>query len=159
MAPRHRRHRSYRRRRNPNFSQIFNKSTATVVGGVLLGVAASKFLPTLVPASLSMGGSNVARIAITGVAAWGASMLAAKFGSAQLAEGVLYGGLAQTASVALNTFLPGFKIGTVPVALNGMGELMPGSFSVPQNPLRMAAPPAQARVQMNGLQRAFGTAL
>jgi hypothetical protein len=140
---------------------VFGRQGLTLIGGGLLGVAAAKFLPTLVPDTLQMGGSAVARVVITGASAWIASMVAGKIPGAghQFADAVFFGGLMQTGSVALNSLLPGFKIGGVPVALSGMGELMPGQFSVPQNPLRsLPAAPAQARVQMNGLQRAYGVA-
>ena len=66
----------------------------------------------------------------------------------------------QTGSQALNLLLPNFTVGGIPLALSGMGELMPGSYPVPQNPLRITAPvPTQARVTMNGLTRSFGVAL
>lgn len=167
MAPRRRRlnRRRYYRRRNPAAvfgARIFGKEGLTVVAGGLLGVAAAKFIPTLVPAALQMGGSTIARVAITGASAWVASIAASKIPGVgdKFADAVLFGGLMQTGSVALNALLPGFRIGGVPVALSGMGELMPASFPVPQNPVRsLPAAPAQARVQMNGLQRVWGTAL
>jgi hypothetical protein len=69
--------------------------------------------------------------------------------------------------VGLNAFLP-----SVYSSLGiGLGDLLPGSFAVPQNPIRagmqqrrIAAPaPAaaqggQARVTMSGLARAYGSA-
>jgi len=70
----------------------------------------------------------------------------------------------QTASVALNAFLPSIyqQLGI------GLGDLLPGQFAVPQNPIRAAIPPpappvqpasgGQARVTMNGLARAYGNA-
>lgn len=161
---RRRNRRHYGRRRNPVavFGHgILSRNALTMVGGGLLGVAAAKFIPTLIPATLQMGGSTIARVVITGASAWVASMIAGKIPGAgsNFADAVFFGGLMQTGSVALNAILPGFRIGGVPVALSGMGELVPGQFPVPQNPLRLPAAPAQARVQMNGLQRAFGTAL
>ena len=66
----------------------------------------------------------------------------------------------QTGSMVLNAVLPNFRVGGVPLALSGLGDLVPGRFPVPQNPLRIPAPaPAQARVTMNGLARAYGVAL
>lgn len=160
----HSRRRYIRRRHNPVavFGHgVFSKDALTMVGGGLLGVAAAKFIPTLIPATLQMGGSTIARVVITGASAWVASMVAGKLPGAgsKFADAVFFGGLMQTGSVALNALLPGFRIGGVPVALSGMGELVPGQFSVPQNPIRsLPAAPAQARVQMNGLQRVYGNA-
>jgi hypothetical protein len=155
----------HRRRRNP--AAVFGTSAFTgkglqLIGGGLLGVAAAKFIPTLIPATLQMGGSMIARVVITGASAWAASLLAGKIPGvgAGFADAVFFGGLMQTGSVALNALLPGFRIGGVPISLSGMGELVPGQYSVPQNPIRsLPAAPAQARVQMNGLQRVWGTAL
>jgi len=165
MAPRRHRRRTHvrGRRRNPAVvfgSSVFGRQGLTLIGGGLLGVAAAKFLPTLVPAALQMGGSTIARVVITGASAWIASIAAGKIPGMghQFADAVMFGGLMQTGSVALNALLPGFKIGGVPVALSGMGELVPGQFGVPQNPLRLPAVPAQARVNMNGLARVYGTA-
>jgi hypothetical protein len=85
-------------------------------------------------------------------------------------EGVLFGGLMQAASVALNAFLPGFNIGGVPIALSGLADLVQGRFAVPQNPLMgqnamrslmgPSAPqgsmaPAGAKVTTSGLGRAY----
>lgn len=177
MAPRHQRRRRsnprrvsrrrYARRRNPSQvfgSALFSKGTLTMVGGGLLGVAAAKLLPTMAPASLNLTSSTLARVAATGVSAWLASFVAGKIPGmgGTFADAVFFGGLMQTGSVALNAILPGFQIGGVPVSLSGMGDLVSGQFAVPQNPIRSAslaaAAPAQARVQMNGLQRAYGVA-
>ena len=94
---------------------------------------------------------------------------AGKFVGPQFGDGALFGGLIQAGSVALNAFLP-----SVYSSLGiGLGDLLPGSFAVPQNPIRagMARPalpaPAkgaagatggQARVTMSGLARAYGSA-
>jgi hypothetical protein len=132
----------------------------TMVGGGLIGVAAAKFLPTLVPANLIPGGGSfIVRTVITGAAAFAAGWLGRKFVSGEFGDAVLFGGLMQTGSVALNAMLPGFRIGGQSLALSGMGELMPGQFTVPQNPLRLPPPPpTQARMTMNGLTRAYGVA-
>ncbi len=135
------------------------RSIPKLIGGGLVGVAWAKIAPNFVPVSMQVGG-NAGRAAFTLAAAvlgaWGAGMVDAEFGGA-----VFFGGLMQFGSVVLNSLLPGFTVGGVPLALNGMGELVPGRFVVPQNPIRGAiaqAPPAQARVTMNGLARAYGTA-
>lgn len=153
------RHRGRARHRNPEVfgMRLTGKSTLQLVGGGLVGVAAAKFIPTMLPAN-QLTQNNIGRVIVTGVSAFVAGWVAGKvnptFGGA-----VLFGGLMQTGSVALNAFLPGFSIGGVPI---GMGELMPGQFSVPQNPLRLPPPPpapaTNARIGVNGLARAYGSA-
>ncbi len=164
---RRRSRRNYRRvsrrrnsRRNPTLfgNSITSRRGLTLIGGGIAGVVAAKFIPTMLPISMlgSLGGSAVGRTVITGASAvlagWAASRVDKEFG-----EGVLFGGLMQTASVALNAFLPSLyaQLGI------GLGELMPGAFSVPQNPIRAGIPaptPVNARVTMNGLARAYGAA-
>ena len=157
-----------RRRKNPNLfgHSITSKDTLKLVGGGLLGVAAAKFIPTVLPTSSlgSLATSSIGRTVITGVSAVAAGWLVAKF-DAELGSGVLFGGLMQTASVAMNAFLPSFTVGGVPIALSGMGDLLPGQYAVPQNPIRAAIPPPAppvpppgARITMNGLSRAYGVA-
>jgi hypothetical protein len=102
----------------------------SIVGG-LLGVTVAKLVPPMLPASLT--GSAALRVIVTGAIAFGAGMLANKmnpnFGSA-----VTFGGLMQTASVALNAFIP--SIGSQ-IGLSGMGrigDLVPGGFPMPSSP-------------------------
>lgn len=167
-ARRNSRRRVHHRRRNPMSTSLFgaplfSKGSMELVGGGLVGVAAAKFIPTLLPVSLAGGitSSNIGKTVMTGIAAviggWAGSKVSPQFG-----QGMLFGGLMQTFSVGLNAFLP-----QVWTQLNPqLGDLMPGQFAVPQNPLRlpppppMAAPPAgsQARITMNGLGRAYGSA-
>jgi len=161
---------NHRRRRNPINTELFGaplfgKNSLELVGGGLLGVVAAKFIPTLLPASMAGGitSSNIGKTVITGIAAvvggWAGSKVSPQFG-----QGMLFGGMMQTLSVALNAFLP-----SVYSQLNpSLGDLMNGSFTVPQNPLRLPPPPpppaalppagAQARMNMNGLARAYGSA-
>lgn len=157
----HRRSRRvHRRRRNPS---VFGRSVASVgavemILGGLVGVTAAKIIPTYVPVQFLS--SPILRILVTGASAWVASMLVGKVRPG-MADAVMFGGLMQAGSVALNAFVPsiGGQIG-----LNGgrgMGDLVEGHFVVPQNPLRYIPPtpaPAQARVTVNGLSRAYGTA-
>lgn len=152
------RRRYSRRRRNPI---LFGQSVSAgnmakaVVGG-LAGVAAAKLLPTFLPASLSS--SPILRVVVSGASAYAASLAARKLGlGPQVESAVLFGGLMQTGSLAISAFAPASISSRL--ALSGMGELMPGGFSVPQNPLRLPPAPAQGpRVQMNGLARSFGNA-
>lgn len=144
-----------RRRRNPDFfgSRVASVASVKVILGGLVGVAAAKFLPTIVPISI-VGSSQLIRVALTGASAYVASKAAEMFKvGPQTSAAVLFGGLMQTASVALNAFLP--SVGRQ-LALSGLGELIPGQFPVPQNPLLIPAP--APRVTTSGLMRAFGSA-
>jgi hypothetical protein len=137
----HRRRRAnpYRRttrrhaRRNPVsiFGHGGARNLGTMVVGGLIGVAATKFIPTMIPAGL-IPQSNVVRALVSAGAAYAAGMAGEKFVNPTFGNAVMFGGMMQAASVALNAFLPavGSRIG-----LNGMRELVPGQFSVPQNPL------------------------
>jgi len=157
---RHRRRRVMNRRRNPMpsfFGGAGTKGLGMALGGGLLGVAAAKLLPTFVPKD--MIGNKWLRVVATGAAAYAAGTLAGKWNKT-FGDAVLFGGLMQTGSMVINALAPGFTVGGVPLAFAGMGELVPGSYPVPQNPLRISAPaPTQARVTMNGLARAYGVAL
>lgn len=159
--PRRRRVYSRRRRRNPVnlFGSTGSKDVLSMIGGGLVGVAAAKFIPKTVAGSLgslTSGMGQYGGLVLTGVSAWLAGWAASKFVSEKFGSAVLFGGLMQTGSVAINLFVPGFAVGGVPLAL---GELVPGQFVVPQNPLRLPAAPAPApRVNMNGLSRVYGTA-
>jgi hypothetical protein len=162
---RHNRKHYNRRRRNPTLfgSSLTSKEGLMIIGGGLAGVAATKFIPALLPTSITSGiaSSNLGKTVLTGVTAVAAGWLAGKWDKG-FGNGVLFGGLMQTASVALNSFLPSVyqQLGL------SLGDFLPGQFSVPQNPIRagIAPPPAaapaggQARINMNGLARAYGSA-
>lgn len=157
------RRRSVRRRRNPDVfgARPLSGGGLKLIAGGLVGVAAAKFLPRLIPGNILGTMGNFGGVVATGISAYVAGMAAGKFMGNQFGQAVLFGGLMQTGSVVLNMVLPGFAVGGVPIALSGMGELVPGSFVVPQNPLRIPAAPApatNARVNLNGLNRAYGTA-
>lgn len=160
--PYRRNRRSYRRRRNPALfgQQISGRRALTMIGGGLTGVLATKVLPGLLPAGLVPGGGGVAmRLVVSGVAAFAAGWAGSRFVGTDFGDAVLFGGLMQTGSLVINAIMPGLRIMGQPLALSGLGELMPGQFVVPQNPLRLPpAPPAQARVNMNGLSRSYGVA-
>ena len=144
----------HHRRRNPIdlFGQKTTAGLAKVIAAGLVGVAAAKFLPTLLPATFVS--SNITRTIATAVAAWVSGFAAAKVTDKNIGDAVMFGGFMQTASVALNAFLP--SIGKQV----GLGELMPGKFPVPQNPLMIPAPVAapNARIGVSGLNRSFGSA-
>jgi hypothetical protein len=145
---------------------LFGKNSMEIVGGGLVGLAAAKFIPTLLPASLSGGitGTSVGKVIVSGISAivgaWAGSKVSVAFG-----QGMLMGGMIQTVSIALNAFLPSAYGTIAPYAT--LGDLMNGGFTVPQNPLRLPPPPpppaaapagSQARMNMNGLARAYGSA-
>lgn len=160
---RNRRHARYNRRRNPSIMglPLTSKGALKLIGGGLLGVAAVKFLPSLVPAGLIPSGSPYIGVLVTGVAAVVSGWLIGKVDK-ELGDGATFGGLMVAGSQLINALAPGLSIGGVPIG--GLGDLMPGQFVVPQNPLRLPPPPPQpaggggARVHMSGLARAYGPA-
>jgi hypothetical protein len=163
------------RRRNP---QLFGTNVSTgkmveaVLGG-LVGVTAAKLIPANLPGNFT--GTPVMRILSSVASAFAAGWVGDKV-SRPFGDAVLFGGLMQAGSLALNSFIPsiGTQIGLSGVR-GGLGELMAGAFPVPQNPLNpnqanyplygrpiMAAADATygtgAPVAMNGIARAFGRA-
>lgn len=168
---RRRRNTSYRRRRRNGYSRSRrNPSIGGTISmaekglGVLIGVAAAKMIPTFIPAQFVT--SPILRIIATGASAYIASIAMGKV-RPSMADAVLWGGFAQTISVALNQFLPsiGSQIGLN--GFRGMGDLVDGHFVVPQNPINYLAParsydgamPGVApRVAMSGIDRSFGRA-
>lgn len=169
VSPRaNRRRRHHHRRRNPPAlfgHPLFGKDAVMLLGGGLVGVTATKFIPTLLPASLTGGiaSSNIGRTVLSGVSAvvagWAGSKVSPVFG-----QGMLYGGMLQTFSVLLNAFLPSIWTQLNP-QLGGLGQFVDGSFPVPQIPVSQMLPPAtpmpapsQVRVGGDGLGRAYGSA-
>jgi hypothetical protein len=144
------------RRRNPQLfgSQLTGANTVKMIGGGLVGVAAAKLLPTLLPAGMVSG--NIMRVVVTGASAFVAHYIAkmAKLGD-QVSGAVLFGGLMQTGSVALNVLLPNTL-----AARFSLGELVASQNPcVPNNPLRaMPAPTTPGnRIPVSGLSRSFGS--
>lgn len=153
--------------RNPDIfgARLGSKDSLKMIGGGIAGVAAAKFLPTLLPTTMLAGvaSSNLGKTAISLgaalVAGWAASKLDSRFG-----QGVYFGGIMQAASVGLNAFLPSLYK-TLNIGMAGVGDFVPGQFAVPQNPVRagIAAPahaqaPSGSRVTMSGLARAYAPA-
>ena len=144
--PRHRRRntvimraaprRRHRRSRNPFASTISLSRPAgiiTAAAGVLVGVAATKFIVGLLPPSITSN-TIYATVAAFGAAAvewWLFSLVSPEFGAA---AGL--GGIAEAGSIALTNFMPSLS----GVALSGrLGDFVPGRFVVPQNPVLDAA--------------------
>lgn len=161
------RRRTSRTKRNPDIfgARLGSKDSLKMIGGGIAGVAAAKFLPTLLPANMLVGvaSSNLGKTAISLgaalVAGFAASKLDTRFG-----QGVYFGGIMQAASVGLNAFLPSLYR-TLNIGMAGVGDFVPGQFAVPQNPVRgqISAPshavaPSGSRVTMSGLARAYAPA-
>lgn len=127
-----------RRRRNPSLfgSSLTSKEGLKLIGGGFVGLIGAKFLPTLIPASMagSFMTSNVGRVVVTGVAGYVTSIVVSKVMDQRSGDAALFGAIIQTASVALNAFLPSIyqQLGI------GLGDFVPGRFSVPQNPLLLS---------------------
>lgn len=146
-------------RRNPN---IFTGENAKLVMGGLVGITATKVLAKMIPAGITQMGGQFGPLLANAVAAFAVSLAAGKLGlPSKVAEGVTFGGLMIVGSGVINYVAPGLSISGQTFGINGLGELMPGSFVVPQNPLRLPPAPAvptNSRVTVSGLGRAFGTA-
>lgn len=161
-----RRRNGRRRSRNPItiFGQGGSKSALEMIGGGLLGMAGTKFLPTLAPSSISgLGGSTFGPVLLSGASAFLMKMLAGFVKKGAFQDAVFFGGLIQTGSTALNAFFPSLA------TQFGLGAIMPARFVVPQNPIRaylqatgggssgpVAGP--NARIGVSGLARGFGNA-
>ena len=130
-----------------------------VLGG-LVGVTVTKAVPGMLPSSFT--GSPITLTASSIATALIAGFITRKV-APDLASAVMFGGLMQAGSVALNAFLP--SVGST-IGLSGLGDLIgPASFTVPQNPLWLASHPPVAQVaagsqgmknvNMSGLARAY----
>lgn len=109
------------------------RNMLTTVGGGLLGMAATKYLPTILPSSITSlgGGSPIMTVLFSAAGAYAAGWVAGKYSPA-LGQAVLIGGLIQTGSTALNLFAPGLAASA---GLGRVGAIIPGQFPVPQNPI------------------------
>lgn len=141
------RRRTVARRRNPAFGLRGAGMAKAVVAG-LAGMAASKFIPTLIPGNLIQG--NLMRTVATGASAFIAQMIAkAVVKDQSVSDAVLFGGLMQTGSVALNAFLPGIA------QQLGLSGIMDANWTIPENPLKRL-PVAAAEPALSGLAFAYG---
>jgi len=140
-------------------SRVFSGEGLKMIAGGLVGVTATKFIANMVPAAVKAPLGTFGPVVANGIGAFIAGYIGNRFLGGAFGSGILFGGLMQTGSTLINTVSPGLKFGDYPIGISGLGDLVPGSFVVPQNPLRLAPPPTtQARIQMNGLSRSFGTA-
>lgn len=133
----------YRRRRNPLGGIIPNKQLVEIGGGVLIGIAATKYLPTLIPPSITgmIPQSSFSVPLVTAVGAAAATFLAHKFLPMGVATGVAAGGAALTISRLLDAFAPPSIAGQLSLA--GVGDIVPTmGFSVPDRSMRQVIPMA-----------------
>lgn len=166
MAPKRRRRRSngrhrrrmvngrhHRRRssRNP-FHGGGSRDMVIAGGGILAGVALTKIIPNYIPSSLSssIGSGGIMSVIVSAASAWLGGFALSKVNT-EFGRFALYGGIAQTISVALNAFVPSLA---GPFSL---GDLINGQFPVPQNPIRAAAAVASAAPVARGMS-AYGPA-
>lgn len=157
----YRRRRYSRRRRNPVFGTV---GMVEVFGG-LTGVAATRLVSRILPIGMLSFAGQFAPLLADLISASVVSWAFDKVGNSSSSDttkkfksGIPFGALMQVGSTAISTFVPGLRQYGF-----GIGALVPGSFPVPQNPIRPLALPAPAengktRVNTSGLSRAFGTA-
>lgn len=157
----YRRRRYSRRRRNPIFGNV---GMAEVFGG-LTGVAATRLVSRILPIGVLSFAGQFAPLLSDLISAAVVSWAFDKVGNGSSSDttkkfksGVPFGAMMQVGSTAISTFVPGLRQYGF-----GIGTLVPGSFPVPQNPIRPLALPSPAdngktRVNTSGLSRAFGTA-
>jgi len=137
-----------RRGRNPIsttlFDQpLFGKNSLEVITGAFGGLILAKFIPTLFPTSITGGiaSSSIGRVVISGIAAvvgaWAVSKISGPAG-----QGALLGGMVQTLSIALNTFLPSAYTSVSQYAT--LGDLTPAGYPVPMNPILAGRTPVAA---------------
>ncbi len=174
MNPRRRVVRHHRRSRNPLFGHSGAATMGKMVIGGLAGVTICKAVPNMLPASLTS--SPIMRTATSVAIAVASGYLAKKFiGDSTVSDAIMFGGLMQAGSVALNSFLPsvGATIGLQGLG-GGMGDLIAGNYPIPQNPIfpqfnpgyggGMIAAPAMApgakssAPALSGLAGPFGSA-
>lgn len=125
------RRRRTRRASNPNLfgATVSGGKLAQAVVGGLVGVTATKVIVPALPMQLTST-PLMRSLSSVGVA-FGAGWLATKVDKT-LGSAVLFGGLMQAGSVLLNAFVP--QIGGS-IALSGLGDFVPASFPMPQNPV------------------------
>lgn len=134
-----------------------SKQLLEMSAGMLVGVAAAKYIPTILPASITsaLPATSFTAPLITGastlIAYWGAS----KFLPSDVAKGVALGGASLTLSQVLNVVAPPNIAG--PLRLNGVGDIVQTQgFSVPNRSMQPAVMPMPAAGGMGSYQRRRG---
>lgn len=156
------RRRGAHRSRNPMASSIsLSRPSKIMEAGVaiLVGVAGTKAIVSALPDKVTSSPlySSIAAAAIALGIWWTGSMLSPEFGAA---AGL--GGIAEAGSIALNGFLPdiGAKLALSGVSRGRLGDFVPGSFTVPQNPVLDAATglPKRQTMVVSAYPKAYQTA-
>lgn len=136
-----RKHRSNRGRRrssgNPFAKQISlsrPSDMVTAAGGLLVGVFGVKAGIGFMPASLTSSPllTTASALALAGLEWWALSFVSPEFGAA-----VGLGGIAEAISTGLDQFGVGQSLALS--GWRGVGDFVPGKFTVPQNPILDAA--------------------
>lgn len=115
---------------------------------MLVGVAATKYIPSVLPTSVTsmLPLGSFTGVLITGASAFIAGWAAQKFMPGAFAQGVVLGGVALTVSQLLNMIAPPAISG--PLALSGVGDIVSTQgFTVPNRsvmPMIVSAPAAKA---------------
>lgn len=151
---RHHRRRTHRRG-NPSFGGGGNMLKQ--VGGVLLGMGASKMIPSMVSTAIpSLGASPLTAAAVSAAVAYGGSMVVGKMGGPEFGKYFLLGGLAQTGSLLLNAFLP--SVGSA-IGLSGLVPsndiMLPYNMFSGRGAMISAGSPGAARGGRGGFAPAF----
>lgn len=117
-------------RRNPEMFGMRGANAGKAILAGLVGVYATKTITPMVSNAIpQVGGSPIFSAIISAAVAWGGGMILGKWDKTA-AEGFMFGGLMQAGSQLLNLVVP-----SNPLSLSGLGDWVPGSFPVPQNPI------------------------
>ena len=137
MAPKRRNGR--RSRRNPTlFGQHLSVGQAAkVVASGLVGVTATKLVVPMIPGGLTSTPIGAAIASI--IVALGGGWLIGKWDSS-MGSGFAFGGLMQAGSILLNMIpVPGVSQFALSGYGRGVGDFVPASFPIPQNPILQPA--------------------
>ena len=139
------------------YGNAFYDGTITTNSGVVTPCLQIATLSGVLKATAGIVSGTLMRTVATGASAFVAQMLAKMvIKDTSITDAVLFGGLMQTGSAALNAFLPGIA------ASLGLSGIVDANWSIPENPLRqmpvIAAPAGDARMGVAGLARAYGSA-
>lgn len=130
--------RHYGAKRNPSLfgHSVTALELAKAVTAGLAGVAITKAVPNMLPASIAASSTFTSSIVSVVVAIGSGMLVNAVQKDPMLGYAVGFGGLMQAGSVMFNAFLPsvGTYIGLQGLG-NGLGDIVPGRFPVPQNPI------------------------
>lgn len=155
------------RRRNPSVfgANVPSGNLIKMILGGLLGVTATKMVVAMLPANLLS--NNFVKVLASGAVAVMAGQAAKAIPSAgeAFADAVMFGGMMQTGSVALNLFLPSVGSRIALAGRRGVGDLVDAQFSLPEQPMWSAArqiaaaksvPATIPVAAMSGMKRAWG---